>query len=59
MDWLVRSDQRCYGNREPLIKPGFLNIVHGLQGLTRNSGNKTLLIRENPCESVDPFDNAE
>ena len=50
--------------REPLIKSGFLNIVHGLHGLTRNSGNKTLLIRVkpkvcNPGESVDPFDNAE
>jgi glutaredoxin len=35
--------------KETLIKSGFLNTIHGLHGLTRISGNKTLLIRENLC----------
>jgi hypothetical protein len=34
--------------KEALIKSGLLNTVHGLHGLTRIFGTKTLLIRENP-----------
>jgi hypothetical protein len=34
--------------REALITSGLLNTVHGLHGLTRIFGTKTLLIRENP-----------